>query len=59
MNKKNDILIFKDTEALKVLYVLIVIINESDHPLYPCYLEWIKENAWMEESMKLFTLIKY
>ncbi len=24
----------KDTEALKVLYVLIVIINESDHPLY-------------------------
>lgn len=57
--QKNDILIFKDTEALKVLYVLIVIINESDHPLYPCYLEWIKENAWMEESMKLFTLIKY
>jgi hypothetical protein len=58
--RKDSLLIFKDVEALKILHVLIVLINESDHPLYPCYLEWIKgENGWMSDSLSLFSLIKY
>ena len=53
------LLIFKDTEALKILHVLIVMINESEHPLYQCYHNWISGENWMTDSMSLFPLINY
>jgi hypothetical protein len=56
----NNLLVFKDVEALKILYVLIVIINKNDHPLYNRYLEWVKgENSWMEHNLSLLRIINY
>lgn len=57
--RHENLLVFKELEALKILFVLIVSTNKTSHPLYPCYREWIKgKNSWMEESMKLLTFIK-
>jgi hypothetical protein len=58
--REGDLLIFKDVEALKILYILFVTINDNNHPLNQCYLDWLQgKNSWIADSLSIFSLINY